>query len=798
MIKKLVEKSLFSVLSTNLGKKALHRLRLSFISFPNYFNYYTLSNLYIKFIVKSILANPALANYKNKIWPYWINRQFNNIPDVYNTQNIPLMFTNESHRNWILLSAPNSDAKIIVDQAGLISPIIQSWSLDIWIKDEQQTISPANCANVWQKLDKDCPLVQTKFYPTDLDITSNVFFEEDTKKQGMLFNQIIIKNLAQKRKSFSFYFAIRPYNYEKIAPIGEISYLTSNAFIVDNQLALILDEKPDNIISIDFKEGDVSEHINEWEMLLKTKCPDSFASAIAEYKISLDSQEEKQLTCKINATNNDKLLKYFQKTFTLNQQKILKNQIEEIKEIKYEKAKKLLNIKWKIRNEDLLSISLPEKNRNRLFANSLLHIQNIIGKQKIDSTSFSFATLDHNESFAIILALNRIGAHALALQAINFFAKKIKWELINPVIKINEFNKLGQIIILIYDYYLLYRQKDILEKNYFLINLIVNYIKKALIKKNKQPDLIGILRKSCSEDRQKKDYYISDNYWALAALRAAYKIAVILKKHKHKEMIENLEKKLQYALSKLIASISNQRQKPLFLIVTPDDPISYNIINSLVSVYPLNLFKPLDEIINCSINILENTYQQHGALMNKPATSFITYDNCQLAQIYLMRQENEKAYQAINWLEKQASKLGTWPEKLKLANEKYYQGNGHCLRTNAEYLNLIRNTLAFEEGDTLHLSPLIDKDWLNMSGEKIVVKNLITFFGKINYSLEISKKRIVLELNNKYSRQPKQVKVSMPETIKRIFCLNQERPINDTTVVIPNMAKRVEFELQRN
>ena len=88
-----------------------------------------------------------------------------------------------------------------------------------------------------------------------------------------------------QKKKCSFFIAIRPYNIEGVAHIKEITFLSENTFIINNQLGLILDKKPDNVVCSNFQDKDISSMYEEWEMILSTQCSSGMASAFAEYKL---------------------------------------------------------------------------------------------------------------------------------------------------------------------------------------------------------------------------------------------------------------------------------------------------------------------------------------------------------------------------------------------------------------------------------------------------------------------------------------------------------------------------------
>ena len=264
-----------------------------------------------------------------------------------------------------------------------LTTLDKGWSVDIWISNGTRLISPAALPQTTQRfLDSDS-VVQTEFSIESLSITSDVFFKSFKDNQNLLFQNVSLKNNGEKPIKFSFYFAIRPYNPEGVSPIDHITYLTANAFIINNQLGLVLDSKPDNVVCLSEKEGDISEHFNDWEMILKAKCKHHQTSGFAEYKINLKPGETKKLSCKMPTKPIASLIDVFHSKLTNVKRKSLFKNIQHIQDYQFETEKKELKLNWDEHLKDLSSIQLPDEDLTNLFKKNMTYLMHFIGNHKI-------------------------------------------------------------------------------------------------------------------------------------------------------------------------------------------------------------------------------------------------------------------------------------------------------------------------------------------------------------------------------------------------------------------------------
>ncbi|MCP4050778.1 MAG: hypothetical protein GY730_08750 [bacterium] len=799
MFRNLLRGLFLFILKTEPGSLFFFRVVNFLFVLPSYDTGKKYSKIYKKWILQGILNNKVIPYHLDRVWPFWVYKQFSPKSASYSVNAFPMAAINMTYRNWVTLGLPGSDDKVTVDPRGLITPFRDGWSLDFWIADSIRLVSSAHLKKVQQIIVKDNAILQTECAFEKLRVVSEVFFQLDKSANGFVFNKVIIENTAVEDITISFFFSIRPYNPEGLVPIEEIVYLTSGSFIIDNRLGLVLDQKPDNIVCVSFKDGDVSEHYKEWELVLKTRCKDNLASAFVEYKLHLKGGEKKILSVKCPTSTKSKLRNIFQTSLPAYKRNSLVKNVSYIKSLNYDQEKEKVSSFWQDKIYSLCSINIPDKGMQYLFNKNIIHLQNFLAVEKIYAGGFSYREYWVTEAVYMILALHRTGDFQAAEKYINCLPGlrdlKTKSFILNKDACQLEYS--GQYIFLIYDHYRFTGNVEILEENFNKIVYLVKMIKNSRIKDKRVPELNGLLPKTESFNQTGiKDHYMWDNYWALAGIESAVEIAKVLEKTKFKHQWHYLKEEYMETINLFIKNLSDKLKVPPFIPVSFNRHYDAGLVHSLSAIYPLGIYGADEELITNTLNIIEKKYMLKDMFFNYTghAGISITY-TLWLAQVYLARKDT-RAFEIIKYLVERENGVCNFPETIHPLTGGGSAGDGHSGMATAEYINFVRNVFFVEEGRFLHLMPFIPIEWLDNIRSIIKVRNLPCFFGNIFYTLDkIDDNTFELHIDNEYFNSPEGVKVSFPCEIKKIIHSGVEKTCYKDFIYISAHIKRLQIKI---
>src|SRR3990172_8025861 len=70
---------------------------------------------------------------------------------------------NSTHRDWTGVGCLNSELEGVVDPAGLITPWLDGFSVDIWLKKGGKLYAPSKLKDVKQSLVQNLPIILTEW-----------------------------------------------------------------------------------------------------------------------------------------------------------------------------------------------------------------------------------------------------------------------------------------------------------------------------------------------------------------------------------------------------------------------------------------------------------------------------------------------------------------------------------------------------------------------------------------------------------------------------------------------------------
>src|SRR3954467_226841 len=107
----------------------------------------------VVFHARGLVNSRAIQFNLDWVWPYWVEQQFN----PHSASFIPRAFSfshiNLTHRNWTAVGLPDVPHYLIVDPRGLVTPLLDGWSLDFWIVGDGAPLLPSKCAHAEQSLE---------------------------------------------------------------------------------------------------------------------------------------------------------------------------------------------------------------------------------------------------------------------------------------------------------------------------------------------------------------------------------------------------------------------------------------------------------------------------------------------------------------------------------------------------------------------------------------------------------------------------------------------------------------------
>jgi len=687
-----------------------------------------------------------IPRFLNRIWPRWVYLQSSPTNKLFNLHENPESLINVSQRNWTYLTAPGSDHTIQIDPQGLLTSPLQAWSLDVWIEQNGTVLSPSQLDTVQQQFNVKTPSLTTTFQAQKTTINLEAFIIPLPHDEHVACQTVQIHNPTESKLELSCFFAIRPYTPEGVSSIHTIAYHSQNAFLVNHHVGLVLDKKPDNIICLPFRDGDCSEHLKRWEMVLQATCELNMASAVAEYRLVLAPGEKKELSCKIPLSAPH---------FTAGNNPKLATTITQLQSINVASEKNLIGKVWK---EALpaCEITLPDTALQALIQKNLFHL------------------VSHSDTYTHKHALELL--HILSAQSLfanNFEPEKHFKNAFQALDKTNLY-EIGLYTVILLEHFERNPESEWVKKQF------------TLLQKPWESIIQGIQTKNKKQAISLQHQPTRTLFWVIAGARKAATFASI------SLQIKDFSDKLLATASTIldhINALSERLEKTrIYNTIIPISETEWTdarLVEALCGVFPLQITDPHSPAVTQTLRWLETNCLINNTILyhQTDPTGLCTHQNARLAQLYVARKD-EKAWPILTWLSETASPAGTWPGALHPLYFVGCDGEGHSRETMVEFLRLIRECLISENETTLRITPFIPKTWFD-KGLTLRIKNLPTAFGPISIETKHIGSSVEYILSPTFHTMPQTIEISLPVTLVDAKCKGKSLPITQNTATLP-------------
>jgi len=735
-------------------------------------------------IVRGIFTRFVVSTNLDWIWPYWIVKQFYATSDGFAGRGFTPTSMNTNFRNWTGIGDLDSEYEATIDPRGLITPYLNSWSLDTWLQIGDKIYSPAQEKDFEQKLIHNLPIVETSTsYEKKIKMTSTVFAKDIGDIKTVAFQKTELKNISKNTQTFCFSWAFRPYNNEGITLIKKLDFRNNGDIYINDRLAAVILQIPSGITTSSLSRGDVKWFFDEAKG--NGKISDyrvsrvGMATGICVYHVTLKPGQTAAFEVRLPV--DTKIIK------KLNKKKFAAAYSEQVRTGNYDALLHEHITKWQHKTQSGLSISVPDQNVQDCFNANKAFMLMFYDNTYITPGPSIYHSFWFRDAAYLLNALDKLGFHKETSNILSTFRKRI---LVNGFFlsQRGEWDSNGQAIWTLMEHYRLTNDTNFLQENYGIIKRGAHWIiEKAKTNLKMDPGYRGIMPPGLSAEHfGLDDYYYWDDFWSLAGLQSAVQACDVLGKKGH-HLTRGLNK-LQEAVDTSLRYSEARLGKPI-MPISPSRRMDSAAVGCLAAYYPCRVYKPTDpRLVNTVDYLQENCFINGGFFLDVSHSGFNPYLTMHAGQCYI-GQRSAKAVSILDWLIKVASPTWCWPEAIHPRTFGGTMGDGHHGWAAADFCLFIRNMLYMEEEGALVITPVVPAKWYK--GGKVSVSKATTYFGQLNYSIEATAKSATLTLHPKYVKLPQNIEWSVPVKYKKV--LVDGKPYNDEKIIVPAKTKKIQI-----
>ncbi len=646
---------------------------------------------------RGLMNSQAIQHNMDWIWPYWVARQFDPHDVAFVPRAFSLTHINLTHRNWTAVGVPDCDAYPIVDPRGLVTPLLDGWSLDAWIVlDNGPSLVPSQLLEADQSLITDDTLaVITRVHRGGLHLMSRAEVVRDEGRAVCRVtwtaswmpshtNGASTSEPLHTSKRAWLAVSLRPYNPEGVSFIHDIDTQDNGArWLINRKQAVQLSAPAERMLVSDYRCGDVARQLPDDEPSSRVRCDVGMATAAALYELPIDGKA-REVVAHILLEESDRT----PRAVALQRSSAMS---------------------WPQSLDGHCRAQLPDAWMQFLYDAALRSLI-LHAPGDIYPGPYTYRRFWFRDAAFIIHALLCANLSGRAERAIDRFPNR-QTAFGYFLSQEGEWDSNGEALWTIERFCALtgrppkpaWRQA---------ITKGAKWIQRKRLSERIDKPHAGLLPAGFSaEHLGPNDYYYWDDFWAIAGLRSAANLLDWLDGRQAGSMFrieaERLLRCVDHSLKSAAVRLGHQAMP-----ASPYRRMDAGAIGSLAAGYPLKVFDARDPRLLQTVEyLLSECFIDGGFFQQINHSGLNPYLSLDVAQV-LLRAGDPRAFAVMQAVARIASPTGQWPEAVHPRTRGGCMGDGQHIWAAAEWVLMVRNGFVREEDGRLILGSGIPTEWL--------------------------------------------------------------------------------------
>lgn len=643
----------------------------------------------VLFHARGLINTRAIQYNLDWIWPFWVVKQFTPKDASFIPRGFSFSHVNLTHRNWTAVGIPGEDHYPIVDPRGLVTPHLDGWSIDVWVVTQSgKTLFPSREPQVEQSLSLTPALqVDTAMNRKGVSLCSKVSVRFNEKKR-LIMTLDVCGEIHDEAGWVVL--SVRPYNPEGIQFIDHIQYEASEKRLwVNQEQPMRFESSPEKVLFSNYECGDVAQDLGRQEHDTQVACSIGMATAALFFPLQPNNKER------------------------------FRTQVPLGEDVADGKTPSNLSVPPRTRADgqmavDTARLDIPDKRFSFLYDAAVQTLLLLSGKE-VYPGPYTYKRFWFRDACYILNALLGIGLSDRCLRMMETFVDRQKMTGYFQSQE-GEWDSNGQVLWLVGRYHEL--TGNVLDSRMMSAMMKgARWIVKKRRKKGDSQRHDGLLPAGFSaEHLGPNDYYYWDNFWGIAGLESAAKLAGAIQDKKQEMAFSHHAKAYKKRVFDTIMGAPGQLRYNA-IPASCYRRMDAGAIGSLVADYPLQLTAPGDPLIMNTIDyLMDHCFYGDGFFQDMIHSGINAYLTLEIAQT-LLRGHDDRYRRLIRQIADLATPTGQWPEAINPLTGGGCMGDGQHAWAAAEWILMMRNLFVREEGDTLILGSGIFPEWLEEAGD---------------------------------------------------------------------------------
>lgn len=653
----------------------------------------------VQFHARGLINSRVIQHNRDWVWPNWVERQFDPTDDAFIPRAFTITHINLTGRNWTAIGLPDCPDLPLVDPRGLLTPIFDEWSLDGWvIGDDGAQLLPSRSRAAEQALvpTDDGLAVVTETAHDGLSLTSRA--EVTAGADGRPRCRLVLR--AQSRGDGWAVLSLRPYNPEGVVLVHEVALAGDRrGWTVDGRREIVAFDAPAERHHVSgYRAGDVFIHLRDLDDEVRGVCDIGMVTAAALFRLKAGEPREIGATIPLAASPPP--------------------------------------LGWRAAAAGAATLSHPEPLVQRLW-DAAIRTLILHSPGEVFPGPYTYKRFWFRDAAFIIHALLCAGLTARAERAIDHFpSRQTAFGYFHS--QEGEWDSNGEALWIIERFCAM---TGMPPKEAWRAAILsgARWIQRKRVGGGGGggggTPHDGLLPAGFSaEHLGPNDFYYWDDFWGVAGLEAAARLAAVLGEGKAGERFAAQARDFREAIDRSLAGVAARLGRPA-MPASPYRRLDAGAIGSLAVGYPLQLWAADDPRLTDAVEwLLENCFLGDGFFQDMIHSGINPYLTLHVAQV-LMRNGDDRFAALLGRVAELASPTGQWPEAIHPRTLGGCMGDGQHVWAAAEWVLMLRNCFLREEGPRLVLAGGIAPEWL-AAGRPLSFGPAPTTFGGVSMRIE--------------------------------------------------------------
>ncbi len=638
----------------------------------------------VAFHARGLLNARAIQHNLDWAWPYWVERQFDPRDVAFVPRAFSITHVNLTNRNWTAVGQPDLDWLPVVDPRGLLTPLLDGWSLDAAVLAEGgEWLLPARAPEAEQRLlFLPNPTIETQTRNAGATLQTDV---DLIWEGGRACCRLRVKGSAQRGGLLVL--SVRPANPEGISLVHEVRVAADRLTLhVEEEAEVRLSRRPERVCMSEYHKGDALRTLGPEGEAERVSCHVGLATAAAVFRLT--PGEVGEVVALVPFPEAHRLRLSLDQPATLDAH---------------------APATWEQALQGTCAVQVPDA-RYQFLYDAALRTLVLHSPGDVYPGPFTYKRFWFRDAAFILDALLAVGMADRVRRVLERYpGRQDRRGYFRS--QEGEWDSNGAALWII-DRYRRLTGERLPDAWAPAVARGAEWIVRKRLPDDLRAAHAGLLPAGFSaEHLGLNDFYFWDDFWSAAGLRAA---AAIFRERAELAPAERWDReadKLLAAVDRAIAQSAPARAGQ-GIPASPHRRMDAGAIGSLAGGYPLQLWGPDDPRLLQTVGyLMERCFYRGGFFQDMIHSGVNAYLTLHVAQV-LLRAGDPRHASLTRAVAELASPTGQWPEAIHPHTLGGCMGDGQHVWAAAEWVLMMRNLVVREEGQRLVLGSGLVPEWL--------------------------------------------------------------------------------------